>query len=139
MNRFLAVIPGASVGPKQSSYNSGISDKVPGQLKGKLLTGNRNVRTDAVAQTAAVAVCGSCLDAWKEPRTSEPEDRATGRPAGLATLFIHAKHHFLTLEFTQNGANQAAVFEIGKAMPLTLLPVLEAKTGKKVEYQSKKK
>jgi len=60
-------------------------------------------------------------------------------PAGIATLFIHAKHHFLTLEFTQNGAKQAAVFEIGKARPLTLLPVLEAKTGKKVEYQSKKK
>ena len=65
--------------------------------------GNRSLRFDPVAQTAAVAVCGSCLDPWKEPRTSKSEDCATGRPAGIAALFIHAKHHFLTLASTRNG------------------------------------
>ena len=60
-------------------------------------------------------------------------------PAGIAALFVHAKHHFLTLEFTEAGKKQAAVFEIGKAVPLTLLPILEAKTGKKVEHEEKSK
>ena len=59
-------------------------------------------------------------------------------PCGIASLFVKAKHHFLTLEFTQGTTKQAAVFELGKALPDTLLPTLEVKTGKKIEYQDKK-
>ena len=60
-------------------------------------------------------------------------------PCGIATLFVKAKHHFLTLEFTDsNNTKQAAVFEIGKALPDTLLPTLEVKTGKKIVHQDKK-
>jgi len=57
-------------------------------------------------------------------------------PCAIATLFIKAKHHFLTLEFT-DGSNtkQAVVFEVGKALPDALLPSLEVKTGKKVVRQ----
>jgi hypothetical protein len=57
-------------------------------------------------------------------------------PCGIATLFIKAKHHFLTLEFTDgNNTKQAAVFELGKALPDALLPSLEVKSGKKVVRQ----
>ena len=60
-------------------------------------------------------------------------------PCGIATLFVKAKHHFLTLEFT-DGSNtkQAAVFELGKALPDAMLPSLEVKTGKKVVHQEDK-
>jgi hypothetical protein len=105
MNRFLTVILSAallsivvqaeaSVGARQVPYDGGIIAKIPRQIKGKLATGNPNLRFDykateypipyssideRVAKTAAIAVCGSCL-------------------------FIHARRHFLTLEFTQNAA-----------------------------------
>ena len=60
-------------------------------------------------------------------------------PCGIATLFVKAKHHFLTLEFTDSGnTKQAAVFEVGKALPDALLPSLEVKTGKKVVRQEEK-
>lgn len=60
-------------------------------------------------------------------------------PCGIATLFVKAKHHFLTLEFTDgNNTKQAAVFEVGKALPDALLPTLEVKTGKKVVRQDQK-
>jgi hypothetical protein len=60
-------------------------------------------------------------------------------PCGIATLFVKAKHHFLTLEFTDSSnTKQAAVFEIGKALPDAMLPTLEVKTGKKVTRQDQK-
>ena len=60
-------------------------------------------------------------------------------PCGIATLFVKAKHHFLTLEFADStNTKQAAVFEIGKALPDALLPTLEVKTGKKVVRQEQK-
>lgn len=58
-------------------------------------------------------------------------------PCGIAGLFIKAKRHFLTLEFTNGTTKQAAVFELGKALPQTMLPVLEVKTGKKITYQQR--
>ena len=57
-------------------------------------------------------------------------------PCAIATLFVKAKHHFLTLEFTDSSnTKQAAVFELGKALPDAMLPSLEVKTGKKVVRQ----
>ena len=60
-------------------------------------------------------------------------------PCGIATLFVKAKHHFITLEFNDsNNTKQAAVFELGKALPEGLLPTLEVKTGKKIVHQDQK-
>ena len=59
-------------------------------------------------------------------------------PCGIAGLFIKAKHHFLTVEFTQGANKQAVVFELGKALPQTMLPILEVKTGRKIVYQDNK-
>ena len=55
-------------------------------------------------------------------------------PCGIASLFIKAKHHFLPLEFTQGTMKQAVVFELGKALPQTML---EVKTGKKITCPQK--
>jgi len=154
MNRLLIVVMSvalvsiaaparAGVGSKQAQYDGGTIVKIPKQMKGKLITGNKSLRFE-YKDTDYPIPYSSINEMVYGDHPSTRIGTAIGVgllfwPAGIAALFIHAKHHFLTLEFTQNGAKQAAVFEIGKAMPLTLLPVLEAKTGKKVEYQSKKK
>lgn len=65
-----------------------------------------------------------------------------GRRIGVAVvinpLFIFSKkrRHFLTLGYTDgDGKQQAAVFELGKDVIRVTLATLEARTGKKVEYQ----
>ena len=59
-------------------------------------------------------------------------------PIGLLTLFSKKQDHFLTLGFKDEaGKDQVAVFKLNKSMVRTVLPILEARSGKKVEYQSK--
>jgi hypothetical protein len=65
-----------------------------------------------------------------------------GRRVGVAfainPIFIFSKkrRHFLTLGYTDaDGKQQAAVFEMGKDVIRVNLAALEARTGKKIEYQ----
>lgn len=65
-----------------------------------------------------------------------------GRRVGMAilispvTLLSKKRRHYLTVEYVDaTGANQAAIFEVGKDAIRTTLTVLEVRTGKKVEYQ----
>jgi hypothetical protein len=59
-------------------------------------------------------------------------------PIGLLTLLSKKQKHFVTIGFTdQDGKEQVAVFKIDKDMVRTFLPIIEARSGKKVEYQSK--
>jgi hypothetical protein len=59
-------------------------------------------------------------------------------PVGLLFLMSKKQNHFLTLGYTdENGKEQVAVFKLNKDMVRTTLPILEARSGKKVEYQSK--
>jgi hypothetical protein len=65
-----------------------------------------------------------------------------GRRIGVAVvinpLFIFSKkrRHFLTVGYTDaDGKQQAAVFEMGKDVIRVNLATLEARTGRKIEYQ----
>lgn len=65
-----------------------------------------------------------------------------GRRLGLAIvvnplfLFSKKRKHFLTIGFMDaNNKQQAAVFELGKSAIKPTLSGLEAKTGKKIEYE----
>ena len=59
-------------------------------------------------------------------------------PAGLLFLMSKKQDHFLTLGFKdENGKEQVAVFKLNKDAVRLLLPILEARSGKKVEYQNK--
>lgn len=59
-------------------------------------------------------------------------------PIGLLTLLSKKQNHFLTLGFKDEaGKEQVAVFKLNKDMVRLILPILEARSGKKVEYQSK--
>jgi hypothetical protein len=65
-----------------------------------------------------------------------------GRRLGLAivvtplALFSKKRKHFLTVNYLDDSEKQqAAVFEIGKDIVRVTLASLEARTGRKVEYQ----
>ena len=53
--------------------------------------------------------------------------------AALPVLFSKKKRHYLTIGYTENGSNQAAVFELAKDTVRSRLATLEARTGKQVE------
>jgi hypothetical protein len=57
-------------------------------------------------------------------------------PIGLLTLFSKKRNHFLTVGFKDaDGRDQVAVFELGKDIVRTTLPIVETRSGKKIEYQ----
>jgi len=65
-----------------------------------------------------------------------------GRRIGLAIavspwlLFSKKRKHFLTLGFLdENDKQQAAVLELGKSVVRVTLASLEARTGRKIDYQ----
>jgi hypothetical protein len=56
----------------------------------------------------------------------------------LSPVFLLAKtrKHYLTVEFTDDqGRQQAMVFMVGKNDVRSLLVILEAKSGRRIEYQ----
>jgi hypothetical protein len=87
---------------------------------------------------------------YKDGRLAIPYDRVNdleygqkaGRRLGLALtispwlLLSKKRKHFLTIGYQdENDKQQAAVFEIGKDIVRTTLASMEARTGKKIEYQ----
>ncbi len=57
-------------------------------------------------------------------------------PVGLFLLFSKKRKHFVTIGYKDTeGKEQVAVFELGKDIVRTTLPILEARSGKKLEYQ----
>ncbi len=65
-----------------------------------------------------------------------------GRRLGLAItispllLFSKKRKHYLTISFLdEDDKQQAAVFELGKEITRVTLASLEARTGRKIEYQ----
>ena len=57
-------------------------------------------------------------------------------PIGLLTLFSKKRNHFLTVGFKDaEGKDQVAVFELGKDIVRTTLPIVETRSGRKIEYQ----
>lgn len=57
-------------------------------------------------------------------------------PIGLVTLFSKKRKHFLTVGYKDaEGMDQVAVFELGKDIVRTTLPIIEKRSGKTLEYQ----
>lgn len=57
-------------------------------------------------------------------------------PVGLFMLFSKKRRHFVTIGYLDTeGAEQVAVFELGKDIVRTALPILETRSGKKIVYQ----
>ena len=152
MKKILAVVLSAglvlgasqayAVSKKQAEYDGGTVTQIPKQQKGTLVTADSELRFEYNGTDFAIPYA-SVLDMEYGNKPSTRIGTAIGVglicwPCGIASLFVKAKHHFLTVEFTQGTTKEAVVFELGKALPQTLLPILEVKTGKKIEYQDKK-
>lgn len=57
-------------------------------------------------------------------------------PVGLFLLFSKKRKHFITIGYKDaDDKEQVAVFELGKDIVRTTLPIIEARSGKKIEYQ----
>lgn len=57
-------------------------------------------------------------------------------PIGLLALFWKKRKHFLTVGYKgTDGKDQVAVLELGKDIIRTTLPIVEKRSGKKLEYQ----
>ena len=89
-------------------------------------------------------------DGDKEAKLTIPYERVNdleygqkaGRRIGLAVtispwlLLSKKRKHFLTIGYRdENDKQQAAVFELGKDIVRTTLAAIEARTGKKIDYQ----
>jgi len=58
-------------------------------------------------------------------------------PLGLLTLFSKKRKHFLTIAYKGVGdeKDQVAVIELGKDIVRTTLPIVETRSGKKIQFQ----
>lgn len=57
-------------------------------------------------------------------------------PVGLFLLFSKKRKHYVTIGYKDGeGKEQVVVFELGKDIVRTTLPILETRSGKKIEYQ----
>lgn len=77
-------------------------------------------------------------DRINELEYGQKAGRRVGLAVGISPFFLFSKkrRHFLTINYLdENNKQQAVVFELGKYIIRTTLASLEARTGKKIEYQ----
>ncbi|HVV47491.1 MAG TPA: hypothetical protein VHC72_19910 [Bryobacteraceae bacterium] len=130
---FALLIPAASTGNKVS-YVGGTISGVPGHSHAEI-----NVADPAALslqlKNKAISI------AWDDVTTIEyglHVDRRYIEAVLISPLFLMAKKrsHFVTIGFTDDdGQHQAVVLEVGKDDIRQLLVSLEAKSGRRVEYQ----
>lgn len=72
---------------------------------------------------------------WSSRRTAVAATVLLG-PIGLLSLLSKKRKHYLTIAFKdESGMDQVAIFELGKDIVRTTLPIVETRSGKKIEYQ----
>jgi len=124
----------AGIGSKNAQYVGGTITTVPEKTEGKPSTAT----ADAFVFESKK---GKIVIPYAQVNSLEYGQKA-GRRVGLAVavsplfLFSKKRKHYLTIGFTDDEQKQqAAVFELGKGVIRPTIAHLEAKTGKKVEYQ----
>ena len=124
----------AGVGSKDTVYVGGTVSSIKQDTEGKSSTSDDKVFTFQ----------------YKGGRLAIPYDRVNsleygqkaGRRVGVAimvspiALLSKKRKHFVTLSYLdESDKQQAAVFELGKDVVRVTLATLEARTGRKIEYQ----
>jgi hypothetical protein len=152
MKRFIAIAMSlalasaafAGLGGDQALYIGGTVTAIPAGRAGKLdLTSSQEQ-----AVFRAKSLDGEIRIPYREVTSLEYGQKAGRRvgaavatailvsPLGLALLFSHKRKHIVTIGWTHDGHNEGVVFEVGKNSIRQTLTVLEARTAKKVEYES---
>lgn len=132
---FVLSIPAeAGLGSKKAMYVGGTVTSIKERTEGTSSTSDENVY----------------IFTYEEGKLTIPYDhindleygQKAARRLGLAIavnpllLLSKKRKHFLTIGYQdQNDKQQAAVFELGKDIVRTTLASLEARTGKKIDYQ----
>ena len=124
----------AGIGSKNTMYVGGTVTSIKEQTEGKSSASDEKV----------------WVFQYKGGKLTVPYDRMNaleygqraGRRLGLAiaisplALFSKKRKHFLTINYLdENDKQQAAVFELGKDVIRTSLATLEARSGRKIDYQ----
>jgi len=132
---FLVEAAFAGLGSSKAMYVGGTISAIKDRTEGKLSTDDEKMMV---------------FDSGKDGKLSVPYEQINsleygqkaGRRLGLAIvvnplfLFSKKRKHFLTVGFLDDAKKQqAAVFELGKGAIQPTLKALEAKTGKKVDYE----
>ena len=124
----------AGVGSKDATYVGGTVSAVKEGAEGKVSSSDDKVYTFTSKN-------GSFNIPYDRVEALEYGQKA-GRRVGLALtispwlLLSKKRKHFLTISWKdENDKDQAAVLEIGKDIIRVQLATLEARTGRKVEYQ----
>jgi hypothetical protein len=130
----LSLIAIAGVPNDKSAYVGGTEGDIPANTEGYCTTGNER----------------EFIFAFKNGQLVIPYDQINDLEYGLDAarrltfstaanpfrLFTKKKQHFLTIGWKDEHAQQhAAVFELGKSVVRPTIVTLEARTGKKVDYQ----
>ena len=130
---FAALIPAATTGNKVS-YVGGTIAGVPGHSHAEIDVADPTA-ISLHLKNKAISI------AWDDVTTIEyglHVDRRYIEAVLISPLFLMAKKrsHFVTIGFTDDGGqHQAVVLEVGKGDVRQLLVSLEAKSGRRVEYQ----
>ena len=115
-------------------YVGGTISALPGRIDGSM-----NTREDEVLlfQTKEVTV-QIPYDKINEIEYGQRVGRRYAEAILISPVFLLSKtrKHFLTVGFIDDhGRQQAMIFQVGKNNVRSILVVLEAKSGRKVEYQ----
>lgn len=124
----------AGVPSKKAVYRGGTLAEPKTSTKGSVVT------TDPEALVFRYR--GGELRIRYESVNSIEYGQKAGRRLGMAIAFSpifllsRKRRHYLTVSFVNaEGAQQAAVFELGKKIVRSVLASLEARTGRKIQYQ----
>jgi hypothetical protein len=125
----------AGLGSDKAMYVGGTVSSIKDRTEGKLKT------DDAKTMVFDYGKEGNLSVPYEQINSLEYGQKA-GRRLGLAIvvnplfLFSKKRKHFLTVGYLDaDKKQQAAVFELGKGAIEPTLKALEAKTGKKVDYE----
>ena len=125
----------AGLGSDKTKYIGGTLSTIKEGAEGKSSAKDEKVFVFEAEKTAKLAIPYDHVDSLEYGQKA-------GRRVGVAfvinPIFIFSKkrRHFLTIGYTdENGKQQGVVLELGKDVVRVTLATLEARTGRKIEYQ----
>lgn len=124
----------AGLGGDKAMYLGGTISAIPEKTEGKSSTKDEKVFTFE-SKKGRIEIPYDSIDSLEYGQKA-------GRRIGVAVvvnplfLFSKKRKHYLTLGWTDaEGKQQAAVFELGKEIIRVHLATLEARSGRKIEFQ----
>ena len=124
----------AGLGGDKAMYLGGTISAIPEKTEGKSSTKDEKVFMFE-SKKGKITIPYDHIDSLEY---GQKAGRRIGVAVVINPLFIFSKKrkHYLTLGWTdEEGKQQAAVFELGKEIIRVQLATLEARSGRKVEYQ----